>query len=291
MERIRVAVQKARELQPARPVAAPVPTEPSPDGSVVSAGIARIAPPVIRLDPAHMEASRLVSYQRQHPSHFAFDMLRTKISQAMAEHGWTSLGITSPAPGCGKTVVALNLAFSVAQQSDTRVALVDLDLRNPRMADTLGRKPDPGASSVQKPLRFPLGQKSPQSRFMKYFCGELDLRDFFCRVGDNLFLCLNDAKVGNAAEWMRHEKVTSLQKRIREMLGADIVIFDLPPANMSDDVLMFSPFLDCALAVSAAGETTAKQIEECERQLTLTNYVGIVLNKSRETRAKDYGYY
>ena len=44
-------------------------------------------------------------------------MLRTQILQAMDTAGSKILAVTSPTPGCGKTVTAVNLALSIARQA------------------------------------------------------------------------------------------------------------------------------------------------------------------------------
>ena len=47
-------------------------------------------------------------------------MIRTKILRVLRQNGWTSLGITSPTSGCGKTTACLNIAFSLAHQPDVQ---------------------------------------------------------------------------------------------------------------------------------------------------------------------------
>ena len=67
-----------------------------------------------------------------------YDMLRTQVLQSMSVGGWKVLGVTSPTPGCGKTVTATNLALSIARLPDHLVVLVDLDLQKPQIANSLG---------------------------------------------------------------------------------------------------------------------------------------------------------
>ena len=59
----------------------------------------------------------------------------------MDANGWKVLGVTSPTPGCGKTLTAINLGFSVARQPDRSVILMDLDLQRPRLSDYFGIAP------------------------------------------------------------------------------------------------------------------------------------------------------
>ena len=56
----------------------------------------------------------------------------------MTARKWKVLGVTSPTPRCGKTLTAINLAFSIARQLNKSVALVDMDLQRPQIAKCLG---------------------------------------------------------------------------------------------------------------------------------------------------------
>jgi protein-tyrosine kinase len=278
MDKISIAIERARRQRQnnaplpynatsPRPVAVTPNGKAGPDnGSAVGKANFDIA--ALQLDLNKLEDSRLVSYLRRHPSHAAFDMLRTKITHSMASHGWTSIGITSPSPGCGKSMVALNLAFSMAHQPDWAVALVDLDLRAPRIAEMVGH--------------------NPVHAFSDYLEGNVEFSALCRRVGKNLILGFNGKPVARSAEWMRNDKTNGLPALLKDVLGAKIVIFDLPPALTTDDVMVFCPYVDCVMLVAAAGKTTAREIEEAERQLTLSNYLGVVLNMAFGSDVKAY---
>lgn len=95
--------------------------------------------------------------------------------KVLCDNKWKRIAITSPTKGCGKTLVATNLAFSLARQSDIRTALVDLDLRAPGVASTIGVKEVPT-------LEW-------------YLNGKTSIEATFSRVGDNLALALNGDRV------------------------------------------------------------------------------------------------
>ena len=144
MERIQAAIQKAKERRGDAPAPGPQPPL-GPGGLRASraaarpavgpawAGLARFEP-----DPQLMTRNRIVTFADTDPMHTTFDMMRTKLLRAMRSNGWTSIGITSPSSDCGKTTLAANLAFSLAHQPEVRTVLVDLDLRRPMLAKTLG---------------------------------------------------------------------------------------------------------------------------------------------------------
>ena len=64
----------------------------------------------------------------------------------MRENNWTSVAVTGPATGCGKTLTAINLAISLAMEVTHTVLLVDLDLRRPSIHEYFGYQPEAGLS-------------------------------------------------------------------------------------------------------------------------------------------------
>ena len=73
--------------------------------------------------------------------------IRTSLFFSSAEEGCRSVLVTSAEPGDGKSVLACNLAISIAQ-SGQRTLLVDADLRRPRMHEHLGVDRAPGLSDL-----------------------------------------------------------------------------------------------------------------------------------------------
>src|SRR5262249_817984 len=102
----------------------------------------------VALDSAHLETHRVIAHDIADPRSKSFDMLRTQVLEAMEVKCWRSIAITSPTAGCGKTVVSVNLAMSIARQQTRPVLLVDLDLQKPQVANYLGLKCKDGILSV-----------------------------------------------------------------------------------------------------------------------------------------------
>ena len=229
--------------------------------------------PRLDLDPARLRRNRIVTLDKAEPAHVPFDMLRTQILQTMRAQGWRSLAITSPTPGCGKTLTCLNLAFSLARQRKARIALVELDLRRPTMAELLDARPTRPVTDM--------------------LTGEASIEETMLRAGDGLALALADGPSSDSAELLHDDATADALAAMTDALDPDLVIYDLPPMLATDDAAAFLGHVDCAILIAAANESELKDIETCEaRMAPLTEVMGIVLNKC-EFAARDqyrYGY-
>ena len=77
----------------------------------------------------------------------AFRMVRTNVLFASSKDEVRTILVTSTGPNEGKTVVATNLAISLAQTGQ-RVLLIDGDMRRPSVHTTLSLEQEPGLSDV-----------------------------------------------------------------------------------------------------------------------------------------------
>ncbi len=226
--------------------------------------------PSLVIDYEAAARNRVITLNRSSPSHVAFDMMRTKLLRVLRENNWTSVAITSPTPGCGKTCVALNLAFSLANQKDCRTVLVDLDLRRPQIGKALG---------IKKP--------GSMESFLK---GTAGLRESFFRHGDNLAIGPNRQAVNFSAELLQSAGATHSLLDMRQEIKPDVILYDLPPMLSTDDVLAFLPNVDGVILIAASEQSTINEVDICEQSLQeKTNVLGVVLNKSQYSH-EQYGY-
>lgn len=224
---------------------------------------------VVKLDTKHLANNRIITFDSEDPDSVSFDVLRTQVLAKMSENGWKTLGITSPSPECGKTVVALNLALSIAKQTDKTALVVDFDLRRPRIAQYLGIK-------TEKSL-------------FDYFENQIEIKDILINPGiPRLVILPNSVPVKNSAETLTSKRARTLVQDLKSRYDSRIVIFDLPPLTAGDDAIAFMPQVDCVLLVVASGETKPIEVKEARRQIQSTNLLGVVLNKSSERQTHYY---
>ena len=272
MEKIQSAIEKARASRSAEAVA----TGTASASAVAPAASAADAKAAAwsalgagQIDPARMRKTRIVAMTGGADA-VPFDMLRTKVLQQMRANGWKRLAFTSPTPACGKSTIALNLAFSLARQAELRTILCELDLRRPMLKAILGLAAAKSFSSVLE--------------------GRADFADVAVRYGDGLAVAVNDGPVRQAAELLQSSSVPAALARVEALYGPDLMLFDMPPMLVSDDVMGFMGQVDAVLLVAAAETTTTKEIDACERELAgQTNVMGVVLNKCH-FMGREYGY-
>ncbi|MEM9097668.1 MAG: CpsD/CapB family tyrosine-protein kinase [Pseudomonadota bacterium] len=278
VERLKVAIQKAQaqrnEARTGAPAAPRATTRSALSPSQTEdAERAQIWDSLeeIELDPRMLEDNRVVSHAKNEPAYIAFDVLRTRILAAFQRHGWSRIGITSPTKSSGKTFVSTNLALSMTRSQQQRAVLMDMDLRLPNVAKTLGVK------NVDSARWFLTGDVPPD--------------EFFRRVGPNLALGLNDKRVRDSAELILDQSTGDALSRMRRVLQPDVEVYDLPPILACDDVMGFLPQVDCILLVIGGGSTRADEIVECERILKdQTQLLGVLLNKAEDPDPTQYGY-
>jgi len=264
----------------------PVSADPEPEPEPVAATAATPTDPddlwdhlaQIPVDPARLERNLVITAGRHDPAHAAFDVLRTRMVQAMAENGWRRVGITSPTAGCGKSFTAINLAISLSRLEGFRTVLLDLDLRHPGLARTLGLKDMPATADF---LRGQIGADAYLSTFAPNMLN----------ISDRLALGINGRSDEYAAELFANPKTERILQSMQEDLNADLVLFDLPPALAMDDVLALRPHMDCVLIVVGGGETRARDVREVQNRLgDDLPVLGVVMNKAELDQGSGYSY-
>ncbi|MBU2959496.1 exopolysaccharide biosynthesis protein [Citreicella sp. C3M06] len=232
----------------------------------------------VAVDARHLENNRIVTAGRDDPAHAAFDVLRTRLLQALADHGWRRVAITSPTKDCGKTFTAANLAISLSRQENCRTLLIDCDLRRPTLHKVIGLR-DPG--SMGDVLR---GKIAPEDHFLRMGENSFD-------AGHNIAFGFNGTPEPYASELLQSPQTAEALARIDNAFAPDVVLFDLPPALYFDDVIAFRPLFDGVLLVVGGGLTTDKEIREVERRLGKdTPLLGTVLNRAEGTKLDKYTY-
>lgn len=196
-----------------------------------------------------------------------FRTLRARIDSLAAQRPLRTVVVTSADEGDGKTMSAVNLALVMSMSVGRKIALVDCDLRNPRVHHSLGLRVDAGLAEV--------------------LLGEADLDRAIIPVeGTGLQVLPVRGMPANPSELLASAKM----KELIEKLATDFdrVILDVPPTLGVPDARIVSELADGILFVVRAGSTPTPDVEAALDCLDRTRILGLVLNDA-EVGSDQYG--
>ena len=181
--------------------------------------------------------------------------------------------ITSPGESEGKTTLAVNLATVTAQLEDTRVLLIDADLRKPH---------------AHPIFDIQTGNGKPKG-LVDFLTGRADLAEIIHQTDiANLYVIPSGDCPPNPSELLHSKQMSKLLIWYREK--GFHVILDAPPVLPVADPTILAPQVNGVLLVVSAGETTREACQTAIRRLTASGgkFLGIVLQKAPVT---NYPYY
>ncbi|MEY8292040.1 CpsD/CapB family tyrosine-protein kinase [Carnobacteriaceae bacterium 52-44] len=200
-----------------------------------------------------------------------FRTIRTNIQFSMIDKQLQTLSITSATPSSGKTIIASNLAGAFAAE-DTKVLLVDADMRKPSIHKIFGVKNLQGLTSILTDRNLRLSDVTRRSYV------------------DNLDFITCGLIPPNPSELMGSKRMTELIDQMKE--NYDLVIFDNPPLLAVTDAQIMATKVDGTIVVVPKGEVTKDELDKAADLLdnVQANVLGTVLNKV-EVDADTYYYY
>jgi polysaccharide biosynthesis transport protein len=192
------------------------------------------------------------------PASESFRGLRTSILFSSARHDPQVVLVSSAAAMEGKTLVASNLAVTMAQ-SGNKTLLIDCDMRRPRVHKLFHTDREPGLSNI-------LIGAAPWEEMVRPTAIE------------NLWVVPSGPIPPNPAELVSSEIVSDLIASARKKY--DRIIIDSPPIMAVTDSLALSRLTDGMVMVIKVGTTAKEVISHALRQLKDMNarILGIVLN-------------
>lgn len=149
------------------------------------------------------------------------------------------LAVASADPGDGKTMLATNLAHSLARQGRA-VVLVSSDLRQPQVEKLLGLGQLPGLAEAL--------QDDP-----------LPAIALLVSINDHLLVLPAGMPSKHPGELLASKR---LQETIQTLRHMGVVILDTPPARLSADAIALSSVADATLLVARSGVTRIRSLRE-----------------------------
>ncbi|GAB6095173.1 hypothetical protein JCM14469_14250 [Desulfatiferula olefinivorans] len=216
----------------------------------------------VRPDLNRMEANRCLGSATDSAIGETYTQLRTQILQRIREKGWNTLMVTSPGPGTGKTVTAINLALTFARTFEDTVLLVDCDFRKQTIYDYMGLPGDKGLSDI--------------------ILKSASMKDVMVWPGiDKLTVISGGRPVAGSAELLGSPQMAALISEMKTRYADRFVFFDTPAALHTADALTLAPLIDGLLIVIEEGRTTHKDIKALLSMFPPEKILGYVINKHR----------
>ena len=211
------------------------------------------------------------------PAAEAFRSLRTNLQYASVDRPLRTLLVTSPMPADGKSTIAANLAVVLAQ-SERKVALLDADLRKPRLHRMVRLPNRVGFTSL-----FTSEAIEPDGRL--HLNGHLQ-----ATAVPNLRALTTGKLPPNPAELLSSERLLRILERVQE--ETDLVVLDSPPVLPVTDATVLATRVDGVLLVVQPGVTKQAAVRQAAEQLRQVGarVLGIVLNEV-DSRSSRYRYY
>ena len=180
------------------------------------------------------------------------------------------LQITGFGVGEGKSLVAANLAVSIAGDTRQTTLLVDLDFRRPAVHHLFDLDPD-----------------SPS--LASYFLDNTPLEDILVNPGiPNLTLLPAAGGAPNPTELLGSSRMESLVQELKERYKDRYIIIDSPSVNLCPDPLVISEYMDGLILVARAAQVTNESIESAMSKLPREKCLGVVFNDTNDYESPDY---
>ncbi|HAM52638.1 MAG TPA: polysaccharide biosynthesis protein [Nitrospiraceae bacterium] len=198
--------------------------------------------------------------------------LRVRLLRATQKNFLNTIMVTSSGVGEGKSITAINLAVSIANEIDHTVLLVDGDLRRPSLHRYLGIEPSLGLSD--------------------YLMGKTALSNALVRTGvGKLVLLPAGTPPQNPSELLSSERMKETVRELKNRYKDRYVIFDSSPVLATADTLSLSNYMDGIIFVVQASETSPRDAQRALSLIKGRPVLGAVFNNVPPYLAKSHQRY
>jgi len=195
---------------------------------------------------------------------------RTNIAYSIVKKGCKMVSITSSSKYEGKTITAVNIAIALAQQVDTRVLIIDCDLRRPRIQSVLEIPVDKGITN-----------------YLNFECEVSDI--VYTSKLDNLDAICCGTIPPNPSELLSSDNMKELIKELSKQY--DYIIFDTPPIGVVIDALPIIKQTDGVVVIVRDNVTDIRDYKKTIDILKRSeaNIIGVIFNDVEPVGKRKYG--
>ena len=214
--------------------------------------------------------SRLISLtDSSSPAAEAFRLLGVRLRHLRRDRTLKKVLITSTIPQEGKSMVASNLACTLALRTQQKVLVVEGDLRRPSLSRMFG-----------------IGKNLGLSEWLE---GECSLTTSIYHLGDqNLWILPAGSAPSNALELLQSGKLSALMDQLT--MWFDWIIIDSPPVLPLADTSVWMRLSDGILLTTRQGTTEKRQLLRGLEAIEPKKLIGALVNSSLNAATSDYYY-
>lgn len=203
------------------------------------------------------------------PASEAFHLLGVRLRHLRRQRPLKKVLITSTIPQEGKSVVAANLACTLALRTQQKVLLLEGDVRRPTQSKIFGLANGPG--------------------ICEWLSGEASLIKSMYRLeGPGIWIFPAGTGTGNSLELLQSGGATPMMEQM--MNWFDWVVIDSPPILPLADTSVWTNMADGIMLVTRQGSTQKKQLKRGLEALGTQKLIGVVLNSAKSVAHTDYYY-
>jgi capsular exopolysaccharide synthesis family protein len=200
--------------------------------------------------------------------------LRYAVEQIPGTREGTVVGVCSPTPGDGKTLTSINIAGALAQNTQARVLLIEVDLRRP-------------AVTISDHLA--LGDIAGHGLVDAILDSNVLFEDVIRRIPIfNLSVLAAGRHAVAPYEMLKSPRFNELLTLARRQY--DYVVLDAPPVIPVPDCRLIAKWVDGFIMVLRAHRTPREALEEALTILEGANILGLVFNGHDRLATRYYGY-
>src|SRR5260370_36422680 len=199
----------------------------------------------------------------------AYRGLRTRLMRAQTKTGLKSIAITSSLPGEGKTLTTMNLGLCHAQLPQTRVIVIDGDLRHCGLTWMLGHPSMPGLAEVLA------GEVTPDEAIV-------------ATNQKNLFVLPAGTVLSSPPELFTGSRWQEFIGHCSEMFK--VILIDTPPILPLADFELISAACDRVVIVVRAHHGERATLQKTAVGLDPKKLLGVAFNATDVRRKGYYGY-
>lgn len=199
-----------------------------------------------------------------------FRFLGVRLRQLRQSRPLKKVLITSTIPGEGKSMVAANLACTLARRTHQKTLLLDGDLRRPSQAQLFGLGKVPGMCEWLQAERGPIN-------------------NIYHLEGTGLWILPAGSTPRNPLELMQSGGLSALMDQLTTWF--DWIVIDSPPMLPLADTSVWMRSADGILLVTRQGITEKQQLQRGLEAIEQSKLIGALLNCSTTTAHNNYYYH